>query len=184
MASYYRCIRFAQPDKRTVSYKGSIFQCCWHFCVTVSRITSICIIASIFLKYTLLASCIHALLMALWIFTFDRSPFCAKTCTHSFAFSLCLGFIYIFTYISPREVNTKYRYIIYYFISGLENLTAVVLYCIYFPENVLHFHTSVLLCVLSITSFIVGIIFMIIYYQNYHPIITARENINRQEQRY
>lgn len=133
----------------------------------------------------MLAACIHALLMAFWIFTFDRSPFCAKSCGHSLAFSICLGFIYIFTYISPREVNTKFRYIIYYTISGLENLAAVILYCVYFPDNVLHFHTSVLLCVLSITSFIVGIIFMILYYLYFHPIITARQNIaNAQDPRF
>lgn len=125
----------------------------------------------------MLAACIHALLMALWLFTFDRSPFCANTCGQSMAFSICLGFVYIFTFVSTRETNTKLRYIIYYTISGLENLTAVILYCIFFPVNVLHFHTSVLLCVLSICSFIVGIIFMILYYQYFHPIITSRQNI-------
>lgn len=180
MASYYRCIRSAQTDKKPISLQGSIMQCCWHFCITVSRITSICIIASIFLSYTFMASILHALVMTVWIYIWDRSPFCADKCGNGLLFSVALGFVYIFAYILPREGDTRYRYLVYYIICGMENLAAVILYSIFIPDTVHHINTSILLCVLSIVPFILGIIFMVIYYQYFHPNITARRDlINR-----
>lgn len=180
MASYYRCIRSAQTDKKPISFQGSIMQCCWHFCITVSRITSICLIASIFLTYTFIASILHSFLMTIWIYVWDRSPFCADKCGNGLLFSVALGFVYIFAYILPREGDTRYRYLVYYIICGLENLSAVVLYCLFIPDTVHHMNTSIFLCVLSIVPFILGIIFMVVYYQYFHPNITARRDlINR-----
>lgn len=177
MASYYRCIRCAQSDKKPISLQGSVMQCCWHFCITVSRITSICIIASIFLTYTFIASILHAILMSIWIYVWDRSPFCADTCGNGLLFSMALGCVYIFAYILPREGDTRYRYLVYYIICGLENLAAVILYVVFIPDTVHHMNTSIFLCVLSIVPFILGIIFMVIYYQYFHPNITARRDL-------
>lgn len=184
MASYYRCIRFAQPDKKPISLQGSIVQCCWHFCITVSRITSICIIASLFIRYTLLVAIFHALVMSMWIYIWDRSPFCSNTCGNGFLFSIALGFVYIFTYILPRQGNTRYRYMVYYIICGIENLAAVILYACFVPDYVHHFTTSIVLCVMSIVPFILGIIFMVMYYQYFHPNITARRELDNRVPRY
>lgn len=82
-------------------------------------------------------------------------------------------------FLAYREGTTKYHYLAYYTICGLENLGAIVLFIIYYPDNLIHFNTAVFLCVVSIVSFIAGIIFMVVYYKYFHPNITSRRELER-----
>ncbi|XP_055599604.1 XK-related protein 6 [Uranotaenia lowii] len=183
MASYYRCIRFAQPDKRHISWLGTISQIMWHFSVTMSRILAIAIVASIFPKYVLFACFTHSFAMTLWIFFFDRSPFCSTTMMHSFLFSLILGVVFIFTYILPRVGRTLYRYLIYYTLCGIENVICVVIYLLYVRNTVIkESYLLPLLCSASIIPFVFGILSMMCYYKNFHPNIMSRKQPNHGQQ--
>ena len=170
MASYYRCIRFTQPDKRQISWVGTGLQCCWHFLVTVSRILAITIIATVFPQYTLIAVSIHIFIMFLWNFFIDRSPFCS-TCITSLVFSILLGAVYLFTYILPKDGPSFKRYFSYYFICGVENLTCAIIFYFYTNLTTVYIWS---LCSLATVPFILGIMFMIIYYKFFHPNITSR----------
>ncbi|XP_029708268.2 XK-related protein 6 [Aedes albopictus] len=176
MASYYRCIRFSQPDKRHMSWLGTISQILWHFFVTMSRILAIATVASIFPKYMLIACFVHSFTMTLWIFFFDRSPFCSSTMLHSFLFSLVLGVVFIFTYILPRVGRTFYRYLTYYCLCAVENLVCVVIYICY-VQNVTIRETYYLplLAAGPIVPFVIGILSMVCYYKNFHPNIMSRK---------
>lgn len=175
LASYYRCNRFARPDKEVITWKGTILQCIWHFCITYSRVLSIAIVASVFPRQVLIACAIHAFSMSMWIFWFDRSPFCGGSYFGSFLFSLTLGTVYIFTYIIPKEGSTRLRFIAYYLICGLENIACIVI-CIIYVEINRHF-TYIIISSLIVLSNIVGIVFMIIYYKCFHPnVMSRREN--------
>ncbi|XP_055526132.1 XK-related protein 6 [Wyeomyia smithii] len=176
MASYYRCIRFSQPDKRHISWLGTISQILWHFSVTVSRVLAIAIVASVFPTYMLIACFVHSFAMTLWILFFDRSPFCSITMLHSFLFSLVLGIVFIFTYILPRVGRTFHRYLIYYSLCGVENVVCVIIY-IYYVSNPTIRDTCYLqvLCVASIVPFLFGILCMICYYNYFHPNIMSRK---------
>ncbi|XP_021694833.1 XK-related protein 6 [Aedes aegypti] len=176
MASYYRCIRFSQPDKRHMSWLGTISQILWHFFVTMSRILAIATVASIFPKYMLIACFAHSFTMTLWIFFFDRSPFCSSTMLHSFLFSLVLGVVFIFTYILPRVGRTFYRYLIYYSLCGVENLVCVVIYLCYVQNATIResFYLP-LLAAAPIAPFAIGILSMVCYYKNFHPNIMSRK---------
>ncbi|XP_058444852.1 XK-related protein 6 [Malaya genurostris] len=178
LASYYRCIRFSQPDKRHVSWLGTISQIVWHFSVTISRVLAIAIVASIFPMYMLIACVAHSFTMTLWIFFFDRSPFCSATMLQSFLFSLVLGVVFIFTYILPRIGRTFHRYLMYYSLCGVENIACVIVY-LYFVQNSTIKNTYYLsvLCVASIVPFIVGIVCMIVYYKYFHPNIMSRKQL-------
>ncbi|XP_062533957.1 XK-related protein 6-like [Armigeres subalbatus] len=177
MASYYRCIRFSQPDKRHISWLGTISQILWHFCVTMSRILAIAIVASIYPQYTLIACFLHSFTMTLWIFFFDRSPFCSSTMLHSFVFSLVLGVVFIFTYILPRVGRTFYRYLIYYSLCGTENLVCVIIYLCYVRNaTIKESYYLPLLSAAPIVLFMIGILSMVCYYKNFHPNIMSRRH--------
>ncbi|XP_053696404.1 XK-related protein 6 [Sabethes cyaneus] len=170
MASYYRCIRFSQPDKRHISWLGTISQILWHFSVTISRVLAIAIVASVFPTYMLIACSVHSFAMTLWILFFDRSPFCSSTMLHSFLFSLVLGMVFIFTYILPRVGRTFYRYFFYYSLCGVENIVCVVVY-FYYVNNptIKNTYYLPLLALASIVPFLFGIFCMICYYTHFHP---------------
>lgn len=112
--------------------------------------------------------------MGLWVFIFDRSPFCSNTWIHSLLFSLILGFVFIFNYILPKARQTRYRYATFYTICFLENIVCVVLYVTYSQEQDKQEDYFLILCILSIVPFIVGVFFMILYYLWFHPNLVSR----------
>lgn len=176
LAAYSRCIRLAQPDKRQMSFAGMCAQCVWHFCVTLSRVISIVLLASVFPIYTVIAIASHAFVMTLWVFLLDRSPFCSYTIFHSFGFSMIFGAVFIFTYILPKEANKTFsRYFFYYFLTGVENFAAIVVFVLYSTAT-----SEILIYCLSalpIVSFSVGIGAMIIYFKFLHPNILSRRDL-------
>ncbi|CAO1318636.1 unnamed protein product [Diamesa hyperborea] len=175
LAAYSRCIRLAQPDKKQMSWAGTICQCIWHFSVTLSRVFSIALVASLFPQYTVIALAIHVLLMTLWIFIVDRSPFCSYTMFHSFAFSLILGCVFVFTYILPKDTkNTFRRYAFFYSICAIENALCLIIFICFSALSVV---TISIFNVLCICSFIVGIGAMIVYYTYLHPNYLSRREL-------
>ncbi|XP_055325852.1 XK-related protein 6-like, partial [Sitodiplosis mosellana] len=181
IASYHRCIRLSQLDKINISWIGSIVQSSWHLTITVSRILSIAIVASLFPKLTLLCFSIHAILMGLWVFIFDRSPFCSNSLIHSLFFSLILGFVFIFNYILPKARPTRYRYATFYSICFLENIICVVLYVTFSKEEDKQEDYFLILCIMSIVPFIVGVFFMVLYYLWFHPNLVSRRIYHDEE---
>lgn len=128
----------------------------------------------------LVACAVHAILMGMWIFLYDKSPFCATTTFHSFAFSLVLGLVFIFNYILPKVRRTRYRYTIFYLICFLENCTCVWIYVRYASPIARATYYFIPLCILSICPFLLGIIFMIIYYKQFHPNVVIRRRFAEQ----
>lgn len=143
----------------------------------MSRVLSIAIVASLFPKWTLIGCVVHAVIMAFWIFIFDRSPFCSSTIIHSLAFSIILGFVFIFNYILPKSKRTRYRYTLFYIICFIENITCVIIYVLWSSEETRQSFYFLPLCIFSIIPFMLGIVFMIIYYTKFHPNIIVRKNI-------
>lgn len=94
-----------------------------------------------------------------------------------FFFSTILGLVYIFTYLSPSEGqgNSRYRYVCYYGIFLVENISAVAIWAIVGPDqNEWYFYWLV---AGSIAPFFVGILFMSIYYKFFHPHTTFKSDI-------
>lgn len=94
-----------------------------------------------------------------------------------FFFATILGLVYIFTYLSPTEGqgNSRNRYLGYYGIFLVENISAVTVWAIIGNDQNEWYY--LLLMIGSITPFFVGIMFMIIYYIFFHPHITYKEEI-------
>lgn len=188
MASYQRCIRLARPEKNQITTCGTVTQCLWqlsslckniltsisikllsnHFLsFVVSRILALSLIASVFPVQTILSCLLHALIMTVWLFFFDTSPFCKDNQVLSFLFSFVLGVVFVFNYFLPKEGNTRYRYAFYYTLVGLENFVCVGISIFFIDGN--FYIAFLIISIIVIVSFIIGIILMVSYYSCCHP---------------
>ncbi|PSN33087.1 hypothetical protein C0J52_21440 [Blattella germanica] len=144
---------------------------------SVSRILSISVIASLFPYWTSLACAIHWLIMTSWLSILDRTNFCSSAQDQStkkarlaeLFFSAILGLVYIFTYLTPSEGRTRMRYSLYYGICFVENLVAAFMWAVYVDPSVHNTWYYLPLLIFAIVPFILGIIFMILYYLCFHP---------------
>ncbi|XP_050355921.1 XK-related protein 6 [Nymphalis io] len=169
LAAYQRAVRFAQQDKDNMSWPGTVLQTAWHFLVSLSRVISISIIAHLFPHWTVLACAVHILVMTTWLQFFDKSPFCSHNKLCEIAFSFALGSVYLFTYILPVEGRTRYRYSVFYSLCFLQNLTCAAIWYMYTDEVTgadVYFYPVL---VLSVVPYMLGIMFMILYYAVFHP---------------
>lgn len=175
ISDYHRCNRYAQIDKLKMETNGFVLQLCWHFSVSVSRILCLSLVASLFPLWTLFSCIMHSVFFGILTYIVDHPQFCIVS-LGKFLFCMILGFVYLFTYIMPKDGRTKNKYIIYYTLNSLENIACVALFIIYSSESM---SSSVLfypLCILSIAFYYVGIICMILYYTRFHPKIIARSS--------
>ncbi|XP_013165365.1 PREDICTED: XK-related protein 6 [Papilio xuthus] len=169
LAAYQRAVRFAQQDKNNMNWCGTILQTLWHFLVTLSRVLSLSIIAYLYPYCTVLACGCHVLAMSAWLQICDRPPFCAHNKMAELAFSLALGGVYLFTYILPIEGRTRYRYSVYYTICFFQNITCTILWYFFVDDDMrssIYFYPVL---VLSFVPYVLGLVFMVIYYSFFHP---------------
>ena len=114
--------------------------------------------------------------MTSWLSLVDRTKFCStkqqptwKERIGELLFAAILGLVYIFTYITPSEGKTRVRYIIYYMICFAENLVAAVEWATKVDPSVYNTWYYLPLLVCSVLSFLLGIMFMLLYYLFFHP---------------
>ncbi|KAL0272683.1 UNVERIFIED_CONTAM: hypothetical protein PYX00_005557 [Menopon gallinae] len=183
MASYHRSIRFDQENKNNISWMGTIVQFLWHLFVTVSRIVSISVIASIYPLWTGIGVVVHWLAMSVWIAFMSNTNFCRQSKILECLFSAALGLVYIFNFMSVKEGPTRYYYLAFYPICFIQNITAAAVWALEFysvkPYVKLSKCTFYTLISVPVVSFLLGMIFMGIYYQFLHPnrrVNTKRRN--------
>ncbi|XP_075238139.1 XK-related protein 6-like isoform X1 [Lycorma delicatula] len=176
MASYQRSIRFAQEEKRNLTWPGTILQFLWHFMVTVSRILSISAVASAFPIYTGVACAVHWLAMTLWLSIWERTQFCMVTDQATLGerltevtFCAILGLVYIFTYLTPSDGSTRNRYLVYYPVCFVENAAAILIWSVTADDHLKRSWYFVPFIISGIVPFLIGIVFMIVYYKYFHP---------------
>lgn len=176
MASYHRSIRFAQQNKNNINKRGTVAQFLWHFMVTVSRILSISVAASLFVKWTVVACVVHWFIMLLWLKLTTRLTFCVDHTAPiiyqhlgELLFAVVLALVYIFTFITPDQGQTRNRYLFYYTLCFLENVCAAVVWATADNNDLREVWYFYPLLVSCIVPFIIGIGFMILYYQYFHP---------------
>lgn len=126
---------------------------------------------------------IHWLIMTLWIYKYQNVTFCMpsnraeNSGIMKFFFSIILGLVYIFTYLSPSEGqgNSRNRYLGYYGIFLVENITAVTIWAITGDDHNQWYYYPLMLS--SIIPFFIGIMFMTIYYKYFHPHTMYEEDV-------
>jgi hypothetical protein len=145
--------------------------------IPVSRILSISAVTTLFPIWTAVACGVHWVIMTWWLSVLDRTNFCTsssagatkKEQAYEFLFAATLGLVYIFTYITPSEGRTRARYLVYYMVCFAENLVSAVTWASKASPKVKSTWYFLPLLIFCIVPFIVGIVFMILYYIYFHP---------------
>jgi XK-related protein. len=151
--------------------------CFYLYLIPVSRILSISAVAALSSVYTVVACAVHWVIMTVWLSVLDRTNFCTaspdgatkKEHAGEILFAATLGLVYIFTYITPSEGRTRTRYSVYYVVCFIENLVSAVAWASKASPEVQNTWYFLPLLIFSIVPFIVGIVFMILYYLYCHP---------------
>lgn len=151
--------------------------CSYLYLIPVSRILSISVVATLFPLWTTVACVVHWASMTVWLSLLDRTSFCTaspggatkKEQAGEVLFAATLGLVYIFTYITPSEGRTRLRYLLYYMVCFLENLGSAITWASKASPKVQNTWYFLPLLIFSIVPFIVGIVFMILYYLYFHP---------------
>ncbi|XP_060523977.1 XK-related protein 6 [Cylas formicarius] len=170
MAAYQRLLRVSLKTKHNISWAGTIVQFMWHFSVTVSRILCISVIASIYPVQTILVLVFHWFIMTIWLSTTSAdNTFCDHNKLYDFLFYSIFGAVYIFTQVVLVEGPTFLKYVIFYGILFGENTIANIVWAYEADEHSKRMIYYKPIIYLNVIPFIVGIIFMLLYYKVCHP---------------
>lgn len=147
--------------------------------VTVSRILSISAVASVYPVWTGAACAVHWLLMTLWLSIFEKTQFvlinerraeASKSKRfYELVFCATLGLVYIFTYLTPSDGRTRNRYLVYYPICFVENAAAITTWVLTADAGLRSSWYFIPFLISGIVPFLIGIVFMILYYRFFHP---------------
>lgn len=103
----------------------------------------------------------------------SNTNFCRQSKALECLFSAALGLVYIFNFMSVKEGPTRFYYLAFYPICFIQNITATAIWSLEFyhlkPYVKLSKSTLYILISVPVVSFLLGMIFMGIYYQFLHP---------------
>ncbi|XP_005751653.1 XK-related protein 4 [Maylandia zebra] len=166
LASYQKALRESRDDKKPISYLAVIIQFCWHFFTIAARVITFALFASVFQLYFGIFIVLHWCIMTFWI-VHCETDFCISK-WEEIVFDMVVGIIYIFSWFNVKEGRTRCRLFIYYLVILMENTALSALWYLYrFPQNTDAFAVPALCVIFS--SFLTGIVFMLMYYAFFHP---------------
>ncbi|XP_048452007.1 XK-related protein 4 isoform X1 [Rhincodon typus] len=166
LASYQKALRDSRNDKKPISYMAVIIQFCWHFFTIAARVITFALFASVFQLYFGIFIVLHWCIMTFWI-VHCETEFCI-TKWEEIVFDMVVGIIYIFSWFNVKEGRTRCRLFIYYFVILLENTALSALWYLYRAPQITDAFAIPALCVVF-SSFLTGIVFMLMYYAFFHP---------------
>lgn len=158
-----------------ISWTGIFFQILWRLFMLASRITSFVLFASFYSVWLFVAVGIHWLIMFLFL-VMQYSTFCADVGGNvnpckEVCYDGIIAFVYNFSFFNISEGSTRIKIVLFYTITFIEGTVFVALW---YPHRALFGNVSYAAISLFFGGFAVGIFFMIIYYQFYHPNISKK----------
>lgn len=172
LTSYQRSVRNSWEGKKKLKYGATIISFLWHLMSTLSRVLALSLLASIFPAWMIFICLGHWGMMWVWLsLAQTHTNPCHGRCGE-FLLSAALGFAYIIAFISPKEGQTRYLYLAYYLVCFMENTGVLVVWCVSknSADDILLYYGAV---GMQLLTFLLGIIFLLIYYRYCHPSKTA-----------
>ncbi|XP_023243424.1 XK-related protein 4-like [Centruroides sculpturatus] len=163
LAVYQRALRMSLPDKFNMSWKGTTIHMFWHYFIIASRVLTLALFASYSPLIMSIVCATHWCIMTAWIITM-KTNFCDTRC-EELAYNAVLGVLFIFCYFNPKDSPTRHRYLFYYVFIFAENTILMTIWFNYTQKTWFHFPAMII----QFLSFVIGIIFMIVYYLLFHP---------------
>ncbi|XP_055340617.1 XK-related protein 6-like [Paramacrobiotus metropolitanus] len=164
MAAFHRAQRYSQPTKGSMSICGSLMQLAWHLCIFASRVIAIALFTVRFTYFGIIFCGVHILVMIVWIIS-QKTDFCPNKPLEA-CYDVAVGCIYLFAFLNVKDARTRWKYVGYYTVYYVENVVMITLWFTH-TENVHWFRVPAMVAV--IVGFWVGIGFMLLYYQLFHP---------------
>ncbi|KAL4624694.1 XK-related protein 4 [Arapaima gigas] len=166
LASYQKTLRDSRDDKRPMGYLAAVIQFCWHFFTIAARVITFALFASVFQLYFGVFIVLHWCIMTFWI-VHCETEFCV-TKWEEIVFDMVVGVIYIFSWFNVKEGQTRCRLFTYYLVVLAENAALSALWYLYRQPVTTDAFALPALCVVF-SSFLTGIVFMLMYYTFFHP---------------
>ncbi|KAG9355213.1 hypothetical protein JZ751_000051 [Albula glossodonta] len=166
LASYQKALRDSRDDKKPLSHLAVVLQFCWHFFTIAARVITFALFASVFQLYFGIFIVLHWCVMTFWI-VHCETEFCV-TKWEEIVFDMVVGIVYIFSWFNVKEGRTRCRLLVYYSIVLLENAALSALWYLYRSPVATEAFAVPALCVIF-SSFLTGVLFMLMYYAFFHP---------------
>lgn len=164
LASFSKNVRLQNVHRLVLTWLGVIFQFLWRLGTVISRVTSLTVYASLYNHWIFLVIILHWTSMLLWLIS-PKNVFHGEKISRmrKTVLAALISFIYIFAYINLQEVNHRQKMFTFYIVMFLENLLLVCLWTVGIWSDRPDRWYFVPVTVLS--SFCIGIFFMVIYYK-------------------
>ncbi|XP_022912980.1 XK-related protein 6-like [Onthophagus taurus] len=176
LTSYHRSVRYSRDDKEKIGWTGVFIAFCWHLMSALSRVLALGLLASVFPIWMGVICALHWGMMATWLALGQhQSAACSNRC-EELLLSTALGLAYVLAFISPRDGPTRYVYLAYYLVCFMENTGALVVWCVQrnSNDNPELYYGAV---IVQVASFLLAIVFMLIYYRHCHPSTANRSKV-------
>lgn len=185
MVSYIQASRWADPSKPQMTPVACIFNFLWRFFVVFSRVFTLSLFATVYQRELFVFLGLHWLFMSFWIFMMGTN-FCGSAENRrrplsELLYNIVMGFVCIFDFIHLKEGPTRYKHAFYYVITLAEGLLLMSIWYVETTkkntelgnENYVTWSNEAWYQLTSMivvpTFYIIGVIFMVVYYKFYHP---------------
>ncbi|XP_063420052.1 uncharacterized protein LOC134705216 [Mytilus trossulus] len=167
LVSYQNALRASHSSRDSdVSARGTILYYLWRTCEVGPRMIVFAVFAAQFKYYTLLAVIIpHWIIMSVWV-AYQKPDVYTKR-FEKIIFNIVLGYILILSYQSVQQGRTRYKLLLYYFITYMENLVMIAAWAHFTDHREDWYYYPIIGFV--ICNMMVHSIALLLYYKRYRP---------------
>ena len=175
LASFTKNIRQHNVHRLVLTWIGVIFQFMWRLGTLTSRVLVLVLYSTVYTYWVFLVVILHWITMMLWVLSRYAAFYKTKTERLSrlqeVGLSVFVSYIHIFCYVNLEEQSTKLKIVTFYSIMLVENILLMALWTL--GEQVTDVSHQVgwdrddIFVAVSV-SFVLGLVFMVIYYKYFH----------------
>ncbi|NXA58369.1 XKR9 protein, partial [Mohoua ochrocephala] len=171
MVDYQISLRKSLPDKDEFCVLSKFMYLFYKLLTITSWILSISLIALLSIRISI------ALLIFLWICGFtwtlkQRTTFCKST-KMEYLYRTVVGIILMFSFFNIKGERTKVCISIYYATHTVVTLGILFVY-VFWKPSIIEEICFTIVGILTLSSLVLGIIFLVVYYRYFHPTIYRR----------
>ncbi|KAM9627073.1 XK-related protein 9 [Trichechus inunguis] len=164
---YQIALRKSLPDKNPINGLSPKFMYLFYKLFTLlSWVLSVVLLLFLNVKIALFLLLFLWLLGIMWAFK-KQTQFCASI-GMEFLYRIVVGFILVFTFFNVKGQNTKCPMSCYYIVKVLATLYILIAFWVCLPSVFISDYFIIITVIIAFT-FLLGIIFLIVYYGIFHP---------------
>ena len=179
LASFNKNITQKTIHKLILTWIGVIAQFIWRLGTVGSRMLSLILYAAVHKGWLFLFGFLHWLCMFVWLL-FQKKSNSLIDFNYKFILKcLVLSVVYMIDFINIEDSSTKVRMSLFYLIMFIENMLLVSLWSTFTLVTLNYtFEERTKAFILTAIPFLLGIVFMFIYYQFFHVNKTAQGGLS------